>query len=111
MWVTSPQLGEVHSGEVRGKKLGVCCKLPNNCTCQAEHARLVSRVSKLGGEELKEVMGKGGGDLSALQHHCSGRFREPLIPADGNPYHGVPGCKHFEAGVSGVEVELLLVPA
>ena len=47
--------------------------------------------------------------LSAHESHDTSSLGEPLIPADGDSELAVLGVPHLEAGVTGVEVELLLV--
>lgn len=54
----------------------------------------------------------GGGvhdDFSTHQSHATSTFREPLIPADSNTQLAVLGLPDLEAGITGVEVELLLI--
>ena len=47
--------------------------------------------------------------LSAHQSHDTSGLGEPLVPADGDSQLAVLGVPHLEAGVTRVEVELLLV--
>ena len=49
--------------------------------------------------------------LCSLQGHGASSLWEPLIPADGNAYGGKLGLENFEACVTWIEVEFLLVPA
>jgi hypothetical protein len=54
----------------------------------------------------------GGGveeQLRALEAHDARGLRKPLVPADPRTDHGVARLPGLEAGVAGVEVELLLV--
>ena len=51
------------------------------------------------------------GHLCTLQGHSTGSLWEPLVPANGYPYHCIPGFEHLEPCVSRAEVKLLLVPA
>ncbi|MNQ20819.1 hypothetical protein D3C85_339160 [compost metagenome] len=48
-------------------------------------------------------------NLRALQRHAACGFREPLIPANAHADFCVAGVPHFETGVAGVEVILLVV--
>lgn len=47
--------------------------------------------------------------LSAHQSHDTSGLGEPLVPADGDSQLAVLGVPHLETGITGVEVELLLV--